>query len=52
MYVATQLLGKNVTAVTNTHATIGELLGASSSMRSASYQKKVGDYFFPELLVL
>jgi hypothetical protein len=32
--VARQQLGKNVTAATNTHATIGELLNASFYMRS------------------
>jgi hypothetical protein len=50
--VARQRFGENVTAATNTHATIEELVDASSSMRSVSCQKKVGDYFFPELLVL
>jgi hypothetical protein len=49
--VARQRLGKNVTAATNRHATIEELLDASSSMRSMSYQRKVGGLFFPELLV-
>jgi hypothetical protein len=48
---AKQRLGKNVTAATNTHA-IEELLNASFSMRSLSYQRKVNDYLFPELLVL
>jgi hypothetical protein len=32
---------KNATAATNTHATIEELLDASFSMRSVSYQKEV-----------
>jgi hypothetical protein len=41
--VARQRLGKNVTAATNTHATIEELLDASFSMQSVSYQRKVGD---------
>jgi hypothetical protein len=50
LIVARQRLGKNVTAATNTHATT-ELLDASSSMRPASYQWKVGDNFFPEYLV-
>jgi hypothetical protein len=40
--VARQRLGKNSTAATNTHATIEELLDASFSMRSVSYQRKVG----------
>jgi hypothetical protein len=48
--VARQRLGKNVTAATNTHAKIEELLEASFSMPSVSYQRKVSDYFFPELL--
>jgi hypothetical protein len=37
--VARQRLGKNVTAATNTHAKIEELLDASFSMRSM-YQRK------------
>jgi hypothetical protein len=37
--VARQLLGRNVTAVTSTHA-IEELLDASFSMRPVSYQGK------------
>jgi hypothetical protein len=41
--VARQRLGKNVTAATNTHATIEELLDASFSMRSVSYGRKVVD---------
>jgi hypothetical protein len=41
--VARQRLGKNVTATTNTQATIDELLDASFSVRSVSYQGKVGD---------
>jgi hypothetical protein len=35
---ARQWLGKNVTVVTNTHATTEELLDASFSMRSVTYQ--------------
>jgi hypothetical protein len=38
--VARQRLGRNVTAVTNTHATIEELLDASFSMWPVSYQGK------------
>jgi hypothetical protein len=38
--VARQQLGKKVTDTTNTHKTIEELLDASSSMRSVSYQVK------------
>jgi hypothetical protein len=39
LIVAGQRLGKNVTAASNTHATI-ELLDASFSMRYVSYQGK------------
>jgi hypothetical protein len=52
LIVAMQRLGRNVTAVTNTYATIEELLDASFSMLPVSHQGKVGDSFFPELLVL
>jgi hypothetical protein len=45
---ARQLLGKCIIAATSTHAAI-EFLDAVLSMRS--YQSKVGDQFFPELLV-
>jgi hypothetical protein len=38
--VARQRLGRNVTAVTNTHATIEELLDASFSMWPLSHQVK------------
>jgi hypothetical protein len=48
--VARQRLGKNITAPTNSHATI-ELLDASFSVRFVPYQRKVGVQFFPELLV-
>jgi hypothetical protein len=41
--IARQRLGKNVTAETNTHETIEELSDASFSMRSVSYQRKIGD---------
>jgi hypothetical protein len=40
--VARQRLCKHVPAATNTHTT-EELLDASFSMRSVSYQRKVGD---------
>jgi hypothetical protein len=40
LIVARQQLGRNVTAVTNTHATTEELLEASFSMRPVSYQGK------------
>jgi hypothetical protein len=43
--VARQRLGKNVNVTTE------ELLDTSFSMRSVSYQRKLGDQFFPELLV-
>jgi hypothetical protein len=39
--VASQRLGKNVTATTNTYATVEELLDASFSILSVSYQRKV-----------
>jgi hypothetical protein len=42
--VATQRYGKNVSAETNTHAAIEELL-------DVSYERKVGDSFFPEFVV-
>jgi hypothetical protein len=38
-----QSLGKNITAVTITHATTEELLDASFYIRSVLYQRKVGD---------
>jgi hypothetical protein len=50
MYPPLSLLG-NVTAVTNTHATIEELLDASFSMWPVSYQGK-SYYFFPELVFI
>jgi hypothetical protein len=40
LVAARQWLGRKVTAVTNTHATIEELLDASFSMRPVSYQGK------------
>jgi hypothetical protein len=40
LIVARQRLGRYVTAVTNTHATIEELLDTYFSMRSVSYQGK------------
>jgi hypothetical protein len=46
-----QRLSKNVTAATYTHAAIEEFLDASFSLQSVSYQRKVGERFFPELLV-
>jgi hypothetical protein len=41
--VATQRLGKHVPAATNTRSTIQELLEASFSLLTLSYQTKVGD---------
>jgi hypothetical protein len=38
LLVARQRLGKSVTAATNTHETVKELLDAPFSMQSASYQ--------------
>jgi hypothetical protein len=51
LIVVRQRLGKNVPAATNTHATREELLDASFSMRSVSYQMKIGDKFFLEHIV-
>jgi hypothetical protein len=48
--IASQRLSKNFTAAMNTHATIEELLDASFFIRFV-FQRKVGDCFFPELLV-
>jgi hypothetical protein len=45
-------LGKHVLAVKTIHAAVEEFLYASLSVRSLSYQRKVADYFFPELLIL
>jgi hypothetical protein len=42
----------NITAATNTGVTLEEFLGSSFSMHSVSYQRKVEDYFFPEILGL
>jgi hypothetical protein len=50
--IARQRVSKIVTAETNTHTTIEELLGVSFSMRSMSHEWKVGDYFFPEFIIL
>jgi hypothetical protein len=49
---ARQQLSKNITAATNTHATIEELLDASFSVQFVLYQRKVGDQFFPEFFVI
>jgi hypothetical protein len=51
MYVARQGLGKSVTAAANTLIRVEELFDASSSMRYVSYQGKVSELFFPELLL-
>jgi hypothetical protein len=51
LIVARQRPSKNDTAATNKHATVAELLDASCSMRSVSYQSKVGEKVFPELFV-
>jgi hypothetical protein len=42
LIVALQGFRRNVTAATNTQATIEDLLEASFSMRSLSHQRKVG----------
>jgi hypothetical protein len=41
--IAKQLLGNNVTAAKNIYSTVEDLFNASFSMRSLSYQRKVGD---------
>jgi hypothetical protein len=41
MYVARQQLSKNITMATNSHATVEELLDASFSTWSMSYQRTV-----------
>jgi hypothetical protein len=46
-----QRVGKNVTAATNTQATIESFLDASYSMPSVSYQRKAGHQFFPGFLI-
>jgi hypothetical protein len=50
--VARQWLVKSITMAMNRHTTTEELLDTSFSMQSMSYQSKVGDFFFPELLFL
>jgi hypothetical protein len=40
---ARQRLGKKVTMTRNTQATIEEMLDASSTVRSLSYQRNIGD---------
>jgi hypothetical protein len=45
-------LGKDVTAATKSHARIEELLDRWFSMRSLSYQRRVGNYLFPKHLVI
>jgi hypothetical protein len=50
MCITLSLLG-NLTAAMNTDATKEELLKDLFSVRPMSYRKKIGDKFFPELLV-
>jgi hypothetical protein len=47
---ARQWLGKHGPAAMNTQATIEELLDSAFSLRPVKYQRKEGDFFFPELL--
>jgi hypothetical protein len=49
--IARQRLVKNVTTTTNTQATTETFLDSSFPVRSVSYQRKLGDQFFPELLI-
>jgi hypothetical protein len=57
MAISRQRLSKLVTMTMNTHATIEELLdvailpGLCNIKYSIFSERKVGDYFFPELLV-
>jgi hypothetical protein len=41
--IAIKDLDKHVTAATNSHGAVEELLDASFSRRSLSYERKVGD---------
>jgi hypothetical protein len=50
--VARQWLGKHIPAMIQTHTAIEDLLDALFSMWSMSYQRKAGNYFFPEFLVV
>jgi hypothetical protein len=50
--VTRQQLGENFPEETNTHTTIEALSDSTSSMRPVSNQRKAGDEFFPELLVI
>jgi hypothetical protein len=55
--VARKRLGKQILAATNTRAATEESVASAFSVRSVLNQiiyseRKTGDYFFPELLVL
>jgi hypothetical protein len=50
LIVATQWIGKNITAAMNT-GNNRRIFKKLFSIQPMSYQRKVGDYFFPELLV-
>jgi hypothetical protein len=45
------MIGKNVTTIKNTQAKMEEFLDPSFYILFMSYQRKVGDQLFPELLV-
>jgi hypothetical protein len=47
-----QQLSKDVPAATNTHATTEVFFQTSFSVRSVVYERRVGDYFFPERCVI
>jgi hypothetical protein len=50
--VAKERLGKHVPAAMYTRGTIEDFLDTPFSMRFVSYQRKVDDLFFPELVVI
>jgi hypothetical protein len=51
LIVHRQRLGRNVTAVTKTHAKKKRIVGRVVLIVARVVSRKVGDYFFPELLV-
>jgi hypothetical protein len=50
--VVRQHFGKHFPVATNTHAIIQEFFNTSISMLSVSYQRRIGNQFFQELLIL
>jgi hypothetical protein len=47
-----QRIGKKLSAAINIKETTEELLDVSFFMRSAAYQRKAGDWFFLELILV